>query len=170
VPAVDHQMRDRDVFLAEIREGDVFLAEIREWLLQAQTCMKKVHDADHCDMEFAPGDWVWLRLNQRATLSVRDEAQSKLVPRFFRLYQVLGKIKPLAYKLQLPLKARIHNVFHVAFLKKFVGTPPRWTLVLPHIVRGGAVPQPEQVTRAHPTSNSWDVLVKWHDQPAGEAT
>jgi hypothetical protein len=63
--------------------------------------------------------------------------------------------------LQLPPKGRIHNVFNVAFLKKSVGTPPQQTPMMPHIVWGQAVPQPEQVSRARPTSNSWDVLVKW---------
>jgi hypothetical protein len=32
------------------------------------------------------------------------------------------------------------------------------------------MPQPEEVTRARPTSSSWDVLVKWQGQPASEAT
>jgi hypothetical protein len=45
VPAVDRQLRDRDMFLAEIRE----------WLLQAQAHMKKAHDADHRDVEFDTG-------------------------------------------------------------------------------------------------------------------
>jgi hypothetical protein len=36
--------------------------------------------------------------------------------------------------------AQIHNVFHVAFLKKFDGAPPLTMPPLPPIVRGLAVP------------------------------
>jgi hypothetical protein len=83
---------------------------------------------------------------------------------------LLERVRPLSYKLQLPPKAHIHNVFHVAFLKKFIGVPPQQTPALPPIIWGRAVPQLEQVTRAHPTSNSWDMLVQWQGQPASEAT
>jgi hypothetical protein len=101
-----------------------------------------------------------LCLNQCVTLFIRDGAPSKLAPRFFRSYQVLERVGPLADKLQLPQqKTRIHNVFHVAFLKKFVSTLPQQTLALPPIVHGHAVPQPEKVAQARPTSSSWDVLV-----------
>jgi hypothetical protein len=113
VPVVDRQLQDRDLFLSEIQEC----------LLQAQARMKTAHDAAHRDMEFDASAWVWLRLNQRTTLSVRDGAHSKLAPQFFGPYQVLERVGPLAYKLQLPSRAHIHNVFHVALLKRFVSTP-----------------------------------------------
>jgi hypothetical protein len=149
VPAVDQQLRDRDTFLAEIRER----------LLQTQARIKKVHDAGHWDVEFNTSAWVWLRLNQHAMLFVHDGAPSKLVHRFFGSYQVLERVGLLAYKLQLPQKTHIHNMFHVTFLKKFVDTPPQQTLAQPPIVRGRAVPHPEKVTRARPTSSSWDMPV-----------
>jgi hypothetical protein len=132
--------------------------------------MKTTHDANDQDVGFTIGAWVWLRLNQHVALSVGDGAYSKLAPRFFEPYQVLERVGPLAYKLQLPPKAKIHNVFHVAFLKQFVGTPMQQTPALPHIVRGHVVPQLEQLTMACRTSNSWDVLVKWQGQPTGKAT
>jgi hypothetical protein len=160
VPAVDRQLRDRDTFLAEIRER----------LLQAHARMKMAHDKWHHHVEFAPGDLVWLRLNQRATASVRDYARNKLAPKFFRSYEVIERIGPVAYKLRLSAKAMIHNVFHVAFLKKFEGLAPQNTPPLPHIVRGRAVPTPDKVARACPTKDSWELLVQWHGRSAGDAT
>jgi hypothetical protein len=46
-------------------------------------------------------------------------------------------------------------VFHVTFLK---------------IVRGRTVPAPQEVVRAKPTGNSWDLLVKWANSSSAEAT
>jgi hypothetical protein len=160
VSAMDRQLRDRDTFLAEIRER----------LLQAQARMKMVHDKGHRHVEFTPGDLVWLHLNQRAAASVRDNARTKLAPKFFGPYEVIERIGPVAYKLRLPAKARIHNVFHVAFLKKFEGLAPQNTPPLPHIVRCRAVPTPEKVARARPTKDSWELLVHWHGRSAGDAT
>jgi hypothetical protein len=53
VVTMDRQLRDRDEFLTEIKDR----------LLQSQGLMKQAHDQRRSDMEFAVGDWVWLRLN-----------------------------------------------------------------------------------------------------------
>jgi hypothetical protein len=79
-------------------------------------------------------------------------------------------IGPVAYRLQLPPRARIHNVFHVEFLWKYEGPAPPSVPPLPPIVRGKVVPQPDQVLRARPTSSSWELLVQWTDCSAAEAT
>jgi len=50
-----------------LRDRDEVLAEIRERLLQAQQISKKYYDASHRELEFAVGDWVWLRLLHRTT-------------------------------------------------------------------------------------------------------
>jgi hypothetical protein len=128
VTIVDHQLRDRDTFLVEIREC----------LLQTHARMRMPHDKGHHHVEFTPGDLVWLRLNQRAVAFVHDNARTKLASKFFGPYEVIERIGPVAYKLRLPTKARIHNIFHVAFLKKFEGLAPQNTPPLPHIVCGRA--------------------------------
>jgi hypothetical protein len=79
-------------------------------------------------------------------------------------------IGPVAYRLHLPPRARIHNVFHVEFLWKYEGPAPPSVPPLPPIVRGKVVPQPDHVLRARPTSSSWELLVQWTDCSAAEAT
>jgi hypothetical protein len=48
----------------------------------------------------------------------------------------------VACRLRLPPKARIHDVFHVALLKKFEGAPPAELVPLPPILYGRVVPTP----------------------------
>jgi hypothetical protein len=133
VIAVDRQLRDRDVFLTEIRSR----------LVQAQSLMKRQHDKRHRALELAVGDWSWLRLNHRTAISVREAGPSKLAPKFFRPYQVMERIGPVAYRLKPPARARIHDVFHVEFLCKVVGQAPDSMPPLPLIVHGRVVPQPD---------------------------
>jgi hypothetical protein len=55
---------------ALLRSRDEILVEVRQRLLQAQQLSKKYYDANHRDVEFAIGDWVWLRLLHRTAQSL----------------------------------------------------------------------------------------------------
>jgi hypothetical protein len=46
-------------------DRDEFLQEVRSRLLQAQDHARRFYDAKHRTLEFAVGDWVWLRLLHR---------------------------------------------------------------------------------------------------------
>jgi hypothetical protein len=153
VAAVDRQLQDRDIFLAKVRG----------WLLQAQNFMKTAHDKSYRPLEFNPDGLIWLCLNQRAIVFVHDRSLSKLVPKYYWLYRVLERIGGLAYRLQLPARVRIHDVFHVTFLKKYTSAELAAIPPLPPIVRSRAVPQPQQVVHARPTVHSWDLLVTWQN-------
>jgi hypothetical protein len=101
--------------------------------------VKNAHDEHHKQLDFIVDGWVWLCLNQGVAASVRDNLPSKLAPKYFGPYKVLQCIGEVAYKVQLPNRVCIHDVFHVTFLKKFEGSAPTEVPLLPAIVRGCVV-------------------------------
>jgi hypothetical protein len=89
-----------------------------------------------------------------------DKACRKLAPKFYEPFQVLACIGPVAYKLTLLPKCRIH----VVFLKKFMGTLQDVAPRLPPIKHGCVLPKPEKVLRAYLNRDVWEILVQWMGQ------
>lgn len=69
----------------------------------------------------------------------------------------------VAYKLQLPEGARIHDVFHVGVLKPFHGEPPAAIPPLPPLQHGRLLHAPEHVLKTQLCRGIWHVLIKWTD-------
>lgn len=132
--------------------------------------MKTSHDKLHRDLAYQVGDWVWLRLHHRTATGITDNSRSKLSPRFYGPFQILERVGSVAYRLRLPAKARIHDVFHVVYLKKHQGDLPAAMGSLPPIEHGRALPVPAKVLRAFSSGQSWKILVQWEGRPAMEAT
>jgi hypothetical protein len=76
----------------------------------------------------------------------------------------------VAYRLQLPLGARLHNVFHVRLFKKYCGEEPTESGALPPLWHGRVCLQPEEVIKSRLTHGHTKVLVRWADQTAANAT
>jgi len=121
-------------------------------------------------VEFAVGDWVLLRLLHRPAQSLVPGKRSKLSPCFAGPYQVLERIGAVAYRLQLPDGARIHDVFHVGVLKPWRGTPPTILPALPPLRHGRLLLKPERALKAQLRRGTWLVLIKWTGLDESEAT
>eukprot|EP00253_Pinus_taeda_P012175 PITA_12175 len=61
----------------------------------------------------------------RMNLKAAQDRQKNFADRKrrFKEYQILARIGPVAYQLALPSHIRVHNVFHVSILKKYVYDP-----------------------------------------------
>jgi hypothetical protein len=146
------------------------LHEVRERLLQAQEHAKLYYDNNHREVAFGEGDWVWLRLLHRPAASVPTHRTGKLAPKFYGPYKVVARIGDVAYKLELPVGAKIHDVFHVGVLKPFRGTPPDATPSLPTLLHGRVLPKPLKAVRSRRARNAWEILVQWEGLPSSDAT
>ena len=55
---------------------------------------------------------------------VRFGKRGKLSLRYIRPFEIVDRIGPVAYRLDLPEElARVHNVFHISMLRKYISDP-----------------------------------------------
>ena len=85
----------------------------------AQDRQKRNADRNRTPREFVASDYVFVKVKPRKN-SFKLGSCSKLAPTYCGPFEVLERVGPVAYQLALPPNLRIHNVFHVSILKKYV--------------------------------------------------
>ncbi|XP_075478828.1 uncharacterized protein LOC142519681 [Primulina tabacum] len=96
---------------------------IQDRMKTAQTRKKSYTDNRRRPLEFEVGDHVLIKI---ATLKgvMRFGKKGNLSPRFIGLFEILDRIGERAYRLALPPDLdRVHNVFHVSMLIKYISNP-----------------------------------------------
>lgn len=74
-------------------------------------------------LKFQPGEKVYLKIAPRKGV-MRFGKRNKLSPRYIRPHEKLEKVGTLTYQLTLSSSlSRVHNVFHVSQLQKYVPNP-----------------------------------------------
>jgi hypothetical protein len=149
---------------------DEVLQQLKMNLEFAATRMKHMGDRMRQEVEFQVGDFVLLKLHPYHQHSV-----FKLANRFYGPFPVEQRLGKVAYHLSLSPEAKIHPVFHVSLLKKYVGTSLPAIVDLPPISDEGQIQvEPEQVVDTRwikrGTKFIEESLVQWKSLPAEDAT
>lgn len=94
-----------------IEHRELHLKSLKSNLARAQNRMKLLADQKRQDFEFAVGDQVLLKLQPYTQSTVASRPYPKLSYKYFGPYTVLERVGSMAYRLQLPDNAMIHDVF-----------------------------------------------------------
>ncbi|KAJ9557796.1 LOW QUALITY PROTEIN: hypothetical protein OSB04_012410 [Centaurea solstitialis] len=101
---------------------------VQEKLKTARDRQKSYADNRRKPLEFQVGDKVLLKVSPWKGL-IRFGKKGKLSPRFVGPFEVVERIGPVAYRLNLPIElSSIHDTFHVSNLKKCLSEE---TVILP---------------------------------------
>ena len=80
-------------------------------------------DKHRRDLQFKVGDIVFLKVSPWKGV-LRFGRRRKLRPRYIGPYEIISRVGPVAYRLDLPLElSKVHNVFHVSMLRKYIPNP-----------------------------------------------
>lgn len=148
----------------------MFLADVRYRLEQAQASQKHHYNRQHRPVTYQVGEWALLRLRQCTTASLPRTTAGKLKPRYVGPYHVIELINDVAVRLELQPGARLHDVFHVGVLKKFIGDPPSTPPPLPPLHHGAVAPEPIWVDQSRLARGVRQVLVHWRSEPTNSAS
>lgn len=102
------------------KTGEKLLSELyklitvdRKNVHHAQAFQKKSFDKYVKLKRYASGDIVWLNSKY-----IKTRRNCKLESKFFGSFQVLYPVKSQVYKLELPKKCSIYNIFHILLLEQ----------------------------------------------------
>ena len=117
-------MGERNYLVPElVRDTTEAVKRIKERMLPTQSWQKSYADPKRRDVEFSVGDKVFLKIAPVKGI-VRFGKKGKLSPRFVGPFEILEKVWKVAYRLALPPSLeKVHNVFHVSLLRKYVADP-----------------------------------------------
>ena len=149
-----------DKFITDLQ---ALLKEAKQNLNDARSRQQNQADKHRRHVEFAELDKVLL---SSKNISLRGVGTPKLMPKWLGPFKVLRKVGPVAYKLELPETARIHDVFHVSLLKPYRSDgsvqPPD-----PHYIMGGEEYEVEEILThrmrkfGRAKHETQEFLIKW---------
>lgn len=160
-----------DSFLRQRAELQVLL---KKNLLKAQERMAYYANKRRTERHFEEGDEVFLKVQAFKQLTLKHAKDNKFSAKFYGPYKILKKIGPVAYRLELPATAKIHNTFHVSLLKKKVGHNQMTSNTLPDLSTTEQEKQPGKILERRLIKKNnrpaVSVLIQWKGQVPEDAT
>lgn len=157
-----------DVVAQTLTERDQLMKEVRLKLQQAQNRKKLQYDRRHQERIFQPGDQVYVRLQPYRQQTVERRTNMKLAARYYGPFQVLERVRQVAYRLEFPVGSRVHPVFHVSLLKLKLGNHETAIAKLPEATISPT--QPQAVLAYRGKGGKAMALIHWCRTNLAEAT
>ena len=137
--------------------------------------MKQDADKRKTDREFMTGDWVFIRFQPYKQSSLKNYKKHKLAPNFYGPYQIRKRVGKVYYALDIPNKGKLHDSFHVSYLKKKLGPTVHMQTMLPLLDEEGRLILIlegilEVRTKFLCSRRINEYLIKWKTLPKDEAT
>jgi hypothetical protein len=96
---------------------------IKERMSAAESRQKNYADNRRRPLEFEVGDHVFLKVSPMGGV-MRFGKKGKLNPRFVESFKITQRVGKLAYMIALtPYLIKMHEVFHVSMLRKYITNP-----------------------------------------------
>jgi hypothetical protein len=106
-----------------VEEAEATVCRIQDNLKAVKSRQETYANKRRRPLEFEVGNHVYLRVSPMKGVK-RFGVKGKLAPRYIGPFRILEKCGTVAYKLDLPPSlARVHNIFHVSQLKKYLKVP-----------------------------------------------
>ena len=102
-----------------LKEMEEIVKKVQGNLKIAQDQQKSQTDLKRTPKEFQVGEHVFIKVRPKRS-SLKLGSCAKLAPRYYGPFEILSNIGQVAYQLALPPNLRVHNVFCISVLKKYV--------------------------------------------------
>lgn len=163
----DHKIPAAEKRIKEVQKGR---EEAQAAIKISQEAMKKQQDRYGLEPpQWKVGTMVYL---DHKNIKVQYPS-AKLAPRRSGPFPITELIGKSSYRLELPTKWKIHNVFHGSLLKPYIETKehgPNYPKPLPDIVEGEEEWEVDEIinVRGPPKNEKWEYLVSWVGYPDSE--
>ncbi|GKF16141.1 hypothetical protein Tco_0061059, partial [Tanacetum coccineum] len=106
-----------------VQETTEKIVQIKKRLKTARSRQKSYANKRRKPLEFQVGDRVLLKVSPWKGV-VRFGKKGKLAPRYVGPIEIVERVRPVAYRLEVPQELScVHDTFHVSNLKKCLADP-----------------------------------------------
>ena len=102
-----------------LKELELTMKQVQMNLKTAQDRQKSHAELKRTQKEFQVAEHVFVKEKHRKS-SFKLWSSAKLAPRYCGPFEILARVGLVGYQLAFSPNLRIHNVFHISILKKYV--------------------------------------------------
>ena len=102
-----------------LKEVELIVKQVQGNLKVAQDRQKSQADLKRTQKELQVGEHVFIKVKRKKS-SLKLGICAKLAPTYRVPFKILSRMGQVAYQLDLPPNLKVHNIFHISVLKRYV--------------------------------------------------